>query len=198
MKNLKSLILGMLLFMTMAVNAQVTVNVNIGSPPAWGPSGYSQVRYYYLPDVQAYYDISSARFIYLHNGNWIHRSYLPSRYRGYDLYSGYKVVMKTYKGNAPYIHYNYHKGHYKKGYKGRGPQKTIGHKPGKGNAKPNPGSGNKKASPGKAKSHNSPSHKKASPGGSKPQAKPSHHKQSPGNGSHGKGGNSKGGGKGKK
>jgi hypothetical protein len=25
---------------------QVSVNVNIGSPPAWGPSGYAETEYY--------------------------------------------------------------------------------------------------------------------------------------------------------
>ena len=177
MKNLKSVVLGMLLFMTMDVNAQATVNVSIGKPPSWGPAGYSTVRYYYLPDVQSYYDVHTKHFIYLHNGNWIRRSYLPSRYRGYDLYGGYKVVMKNYKGNSPYKHYGYHKANYKKGYKGHGPQKTIGHKPGKGNAKPHSGSGYKKPNSGKGKPH----------------AGPTHHK--PGQG---KGGNNKGGGKGKK
>jgi hypothetical protein len=33
------------------MHSQVSVNVNIGSPPLWGPSGYSNIDYYYLPDV---------------------------------------------------------------------------------------------------------------------------------------------------
>ncbi len=40
-------------------NAQlrIGVNFNIGSQPAWGPAGYDYVHYYYLPDLDAYYDV---------------------------------------------------------------------------------------------------------------------------------------------
>jgi hypothetical protein len=46
------------------MHSQVSVNVNIGSPPLWGPSGYSNIDYYYLPDVQAYYDIRPAIYLF--------------------------------------------------------------------------------------------------------------------------------------
>lgn len=133
MKTLKLIAIGIVLFLVCPVQAQVSVNVNIGSPPMWGPVGYSEVRYYYLPDVEAYYDVQSSMFIYYGGGVWIHRSYLPKRYRNYDLYGGYKVVMSDYKGNTPYTHFNEHKIKYAKGYRGQS-QKNIGEKPGKGNS----------------------------------------------------------------
>lgn len=123
----------MLLFSAIAAQAQVSVNVNIGSPPLWGPVGYTEVQYYYLPDVEAYYDVHSSMFIYFAGGAWIHRASLPSRYRSYDLYGGYKVVMTDYRGDAPYTHFKEYKTKYKKGYHGPA-QKTIGEKPGKGNS----------------------------------------------------------------
>lgn len=135
MKALKVVIMGMALVFAGALQAQVSVNVNIGSPPMWGPVGYSNVQYYYLPDVQAYYDVPSSMFIYQSGGVWIHRTYLPTRYRNYDLYNGYKVVMTGYHGKTPYTHYNQHKIKYAKGY--RGPiQHNIGQRPAKGNAQP--------------------------------------------------------------
>lgn len=134
MKILKLLIIGIVFFLANASHAQVSVNVNIGSPPLWGPVGYTDVRYYYLPDVEAYYDVQSAMFIYYSGGTWIHRTYLPTRYRNYDLYSGYKVVMTDYHGTTPYTFYKEHKVKYAKGYHGPS-QKTIGEKPGKGNSK---------------------------------------------------------------
>jgi len=133
MKALKLLVIGIILFVAATVQAQVSVNVNIGVPPPWGPVGYSEVRYYYLPDVESYYDVQSSMFIFYSGGVWIHRAYLPSRYRNYDLYGGYKVVMPNYHGNTPYIHYKEHKKNYARGYHGQA-QKTIGEKPGKGNA----------------------------------------------------------------
>ena len=110
------------------LNAQVSVNVNIGSPPLWGPVGYPEVQYYYLPDVEAYYDIPSSMFVYLDNGVWIRRTYLPRQYRNYDLYHGYKVVLTDYHGNDPYRHYKSHKIKYAKGYRGH-EQKNIGPRP---------------------------------------------------------------------
>lgn len=35
--------------------AQVSLNINIGSQPVWGPTGYDHVDYYYFPDIDAYY-----------------------------------------------------------------------------------------------------------------------------------------------
>lgn len=134
MKNLKLLAIGAVLFLSNAMSAQTSININIGSPPQWGPMGYDNVRYYYLPDVEAYYDINSSMFIYYQGGGWIHMAYLPQQYRGYDLYGGYKVVMTDYRGNRPYVHFAEYKRKYAKGYRGNS-QKTIGHKPGNGNSK---------------------------------------------------------------
>jgi hypothetical protein len=148
MRVLKFIIIKVLLFSAIAVQSQVTVNVNIGSPPLWGPVGYTEVRYYYLPDVESYYDVHASQFICFVDGAWVHRAHLPSRYKSYDLYGGYKVVMTDYHGTAPYVHFKDHKSKYAKGY--RGPeQKTIGEKPGKGNSKDN---SNKKDNDGKDKS----------------------------------------------
>lgn len=112
--------------------AQVSVNVNIGTPPPWGPAGYTEVRYYYLPDVEAYYDVQTAMFIYYGGGTWVRRTYLPVRYRSYDLYSGYKVVMTDYHGDAPYVHFRDYKKKYARGYH-KEAQKTIGERPSKRN-----------------------------------------------------------------
>ena len=132
MKTLKLFALGMVFFFTSAIQAQVSVNVNIGSPPSWGPAGYAQVDYYYLPDIQVYYDIPAAQFIYFGNGKWYRSRYLPKQYRNYDLYHGYKVVLNDYHGKRPYTYFKQHKVKYYKGYKGK-PQRTIGHRNGNDN-----------------------------------------------------------------
>ncbi|RTZ03337.1 hypothetical protein EKM02_00420 [Flavobacterium sp. RSP49] len=126
MKTLKLIIAGIILFASAnTMQAQVSVNVNIGRPPAWGPVGYSAVDYYYLPDVQAYYDIRATQFIYFGGGNWIRSRNLPNQYRNYNLYNGYKVVLNDYHGSRPYSNFKTHKVKYYKGYKGK-PQKSIG------------------------------------------------------------------------
>jgi hypothetical protein len=133
MKSLKILTIAILLFTSSVAKAQVAVNIHIGQPPLWGPVGYTEVRYYYLPAVEAYYDIQTSMFIYYHRGTWVHRAYLPTRYRNYDLYSGYKVVMVDYRGDRPYSHYKDHKRQYSRSYHGA-PQKTFGNNPGRGNS----------------------------------------------------------------
>ena len=127
MKTIKFITLGLILFLFSSIEAQVSVNVQLGSPPAWGPSGYSNVEYYYLPDVQTYYDVRTSQFIYFSNEKWIRSSYLPKQYRNYNLYNGYKVVLTDYHGNSPYNYFKKHKAKYYKGYKGK-PQKSIGYK----------------------------------------------------------------------
>jgi len=134
MKTIKTLIFGMLLLFAATAEAQVSVHLNIGTPPQWGPAGYTDVRYYYLPDVEAYYDVPSSQFIYFNGVSWIHRSNLPGRYRNYDLYNGYKVVMTDYRGNTPYIHFKEYKSKYAKGYHGK-PQKNYGERPGQKSSK---------------------------------------------------------------
>ena len=130
MKTLKLMVAGLALFLAGTLQAQSTINVNIGSPPQWGSVGYAEARYYYLPDLEAYYDIQSSNFIYYGNGRWIHKAHLPYQHRGYDLYHGYKVVLTDYHGNDPYSHFKEHKVKYVKGYRGH-EQKTIGERPGK-------------------------------------------------------------------
>lgn len=134
MKALKLITMEALLFITGETMAQVKVNVHPGSPPMWGPVGYSDVRYYYLPEAEAYYDIRTSNFIYLSEGKWVHRKYLGGRNRNYDLYNGYKVVLNDYHGSEPYSHFKDHIKKYPRQYRGEH-QKTIGSKPGNGNSR---------------------------------------------------------------
>ncbi|WP_426485466.1 hypothetical protein [Flavobacterium sp. 2] len=129
---MKKLVFALMLFTSIFAQAQVSVNVNIGTPPNWGPVGYDNSRYYYLPDIDVYYDINQSVFISDNNGRWVRAKRLPDRYRNYDLYSGYKVVLNDYRGDAPYTYHSKHRAEYPKGYHGK-PQKNRGEKPEKHN-----------------------------------------------------------------
>ncbi len=121
--------------LTFKSRAQVSVNINIGVQPAWGPVGYDYVDYYYLPDIESYYYVPKKQFIYLGARGWVFTASLPSRYNGYNLYNGYKVVINSHQ---PYRYFESHKVKYAK-FKGNHGQSAIGksHKyvPAKGNAK---------------------------------------------------------------
>ena len=118
MKTIKIAILGLFLMIANSGQAQVSVNINVGTPPNWGPAGYTNMEYYYLPDIQSYYDVRASQFIYFGGGKWVRSNRLPNHYRNYDLYNGYKVVLNDYHGRTPYVHYDRHKARYYKGYHG--------------------------------------------------------------------------------
>jgi hypothetical protein len=82
-------------FIYKAADAQVSFNFNVGSQPQWGPSGYDHVEYYYLPDLDMYYNVPNRTYTYLQGNRWITVNAIPNRYRNYDLYRGYKVVVNA-------------------------------------------------------------------------------------------------------
>jgi hypothetical protein len=157
MKTLKYLIIGIAFISMSSLQAQVSVNVNIGTPPAWGPSGYSDARYYYLPNLEMYYDVNTSFYIYLNRGKWIRTRTLPRSYRNYDLYNEYKVVLTDYRGNRPYDNYRTHKVKYARGYRGA-PQHTIGQRPGRGNNKDYGNNGNGHGNNGNGQGNNGNGH----------------------------------------
>ena len=94
---MKKLILGLfasLFVLAASVNpakAQISVNLNIGN---WTPpAAYSDVEYYYLPDVESYYYAPKRQFVYLDGGHWVWRSSLHARYSSYRIENGYKVAV---------------------------------------------------------------------------------------------------------
>jgi hypothetical protein len=88
---------------TNTTTAQIRLNFNIGLQPIWGPVGYDRAENYYLPEIDAYYNVESRRYTYIVNGRWVTTLSLPWQYRNYDLYNGYKVVMND---SRPYLHYS--------------------------------------------------------------------------------------------
>lgn len=127
MKRLIFILLSVTTFACMP-QAQIRVSTTIGHAPQWGPAGYDNAQYYYLPDIELYYDIYTNSFIYYSGTKWVRRNYLPTRYRNYDLYNGYKVVLTDYRGNMPYTHFKQHKIKYHKGYREKN-QHNIGIRP---------------------------------------------------------------------
>ena len=105
-----------------SLKAQVSLNVNIGAQPLWGPTGYNQANYYYLPDINSYYNVPKQQFVYLRGNNWVFTNTLPATYRNYDLYRGYKVVLNE---DRPYLNYKMHAAKYGKFKNYRGQQITI-------------------------------------------------------------------------
>jgi hypothetical protein len=95
--------------------AQVYAYAGPGQVPSWGPAGHAQVRYYYLPDLQMYYEVPTAQFIFFNRGHWVATRHLPPVYRSYNLHAGPKVMLR-YNGPYPYEGFGVHRQRYPRGY----------------------------------------------------------------------------------
>ncbi len=115
----KLVVLGMILFSLYGERAgaqiRLSLGVNLGTQPVWGPVGYDRAEYYYLPDIDAYYNVRKSQFVYREGNRWAYGASLPARYGRYDLYGGYKVVVNEptpyLRDNGNYYRNNY--GRYK-------------------------------------------------------------------------------------
>jgi len=88
-----ALLLGCLSFKISDAQLRVNLNLNIGSQPEWGPVGYEHAEYYYFPDIDTYYYVPNHQYVYFNGGQWITAPVLPGRYRNFDVYHSYKVVL---------------------------------------------------------------------------------------------------------
>ncbi|MBC7914266.1 MAG: hypothetical protein H7Y07_09090 [Pyrinomonadaceae bacterium] len=88
-------------FFAFYANGQEKQKPVIMNQPLWGPAGYNVAAYYYLPDIETYYDIPAKKFIYQEKSEWVFSNELPAKFQSYDLYRGHKVVI-----NRPHPYFN--------------------------------------------------------------------------------------------
>jgi hypothetical protein len=102
MRYLLVLIAAVFLSSTVDAQLRISLGFNVDRQPVWGPTGYDHVEFYYLPDIDVYYNVPQQKYFYNERGRWISRSSLPRRYRDYNLYNSYKVVInepRAYRNN---------------------------------------------------------------------------------------------------
>ena len=69
MKTIKLVIAGMVLILSGALQTtQAQVSVTVGTPPPWGPAEAPGIRFYYLPDIEVYFDVNTGEYVYLSGG----------------------------------------------------------------------------------------------------------------------------------
>ena len=83
--------------------------------PQWGPSYYDGTRYYYLPDIESYYDIYTREFIFLNHAQWIYSPYLPMIYPDFNLNNSFIVVVNS-NIYQPWMHHQYYVSHFPRYY----------------------------------------------------------------------------------
>lgn len=115
------LAVGLLFAAKQTVQAQVHVNINIGQQPLWGPVGYDYVQYYYIPELNVYYDVINGMYIYPQRNRWINAVALPPRFGHFDLFMMHKVVINQMN---PFRYNHNHRKQYGH-YRGQHPQLAI-------------------------------------------------------------------------
>jgi hypothetical protein len=54
------------------------------------------IRYYYYPNLEAYFDTQSREYIYKKNGEWVREKSIPNAYRGYSLFNKNYEILNGY------------------------------------------------------------------------------------------------------
>lgn len=90
--------------------------VNV-SPPDWAAEydNENPVNYYYLPDIECYYDLRSRDFVYMEDGTWRFSALLPSIYASFDLANCFVVKLNN-SVHEPWMHFQYYVAHYPRYY----------------------------------------------------------------------------------
>src|SRR5476651_826848 len=90
---------------TFTSKAQLSLSVRIGTPPVWAPAAYAHnTRYYYIPEIDSYYDAYNHGYYYNDGPNWVFSASLPGIYAGYNVGSLHHVAVRYY-GDRPYTYF---------------------------------------------------------------------------------------------
>jgi hypothetical protein len=120
MKKLSYILLGVLCALSNPAKSQVIMDTNaVSTLTETITEEFTVTRYYFYPNLDAYYDRKISKFIYKVNGEWIQKETIPNNYRGYSLFNNYKVELNDYLGDEPFVHIKEHLKLYPKNYKGR-------------------------------------------------------------------------------
>lgn len=89
-----------------AAPAQASLSTQFGHP-AWGPNAPAGAQYYYVPEIDGYYDLAARNYLVQRNGRWVP----VASVQGYNPASFHPVVV-DYRGRQPWQQYRDHHAHY--------------------------------------------------------------------------------------
>ncbi|HEX8563410.1 MAG TPA: hypothetical protein VF676_10565 [Flavobacterium sp.] len=114
MKTIHYLSLGILLFLSSVSTAQVSAypDLNLEANTILQHEMATDIRYYYYPNLQAYFDTKTLTYLYSKNREWVESTRIPSGHMGYSVYNTTKVALTDYLGDTPYEMIEDHKKQY--------------------------------------------------------------------------------------
>lgn len=91
-------------------------------------SEVDNIRYYYYPNLEAYYDFNDSKYILKRYGEWVRVDKIPPRYRGYSLFNDRYVILKGVVCDNPQDFISDHKKMYPCNYKGYSSERIVANK----------------------------------------------------------------------
>lgn len=118
MKKIHYLILAMFISITSFTSAQNSVNPDLSfeAQSIIDEGAIHNIRYYYYPNLQAYFDTDTGTYLYIANNQWIEGKEIPKGLRGYSLLNKQRVAITDYSGDEPYNVFEKHKELYPANY----------------------------------------------------------------------------------
>ncbi len=114
MKKIQLIFLATILLFAFKTTAQISVNINLGARPVYHPQTYyyeDNVDYYFLPEIEAYFDNRNGFYIYYSSNRWVRSQNLPQYCGDYNINRGQRIAIE-YHGNAPYGDFVNHRRQY--------------------------------------------------------------------------------------
>lgn len=116
MKKIAYITLGILIFASYQFQAQVQIDTVYIGGKANTSTSFVEVRYYYFPNLQAYFDTKKGMYHYRKNGNWVTSEKIDMNSHGYCLNNGLYEMIKDYLGDDPISQFEAHKIKYPANY----------------------------------------------------------------------------------
>lgn len=114
----------MLFFFACYLSSAQTPIVDLASLPIDSKTN-CYIRYYYFPNLEAYYDNLELVYHYKVSGQWKKSENLPTNFGGYSLYNKVRVAITDFDGDEPYKLLSTHKKKYPYNSKGRFTNQTA-------------------------------------------------------------------------
>lgn len=95
----KSISLGLLSALAFAAPAHAQINININTAPPVVVNAPANAQYYYVPEINGYYDVPARRYIVLRNGRWGRVNHVD----GYDPRNFHPQYI-DYRGDSPWLY----------------------------------------------------------------------------------------------
>jgi hypothetical protein len=112
---MKNVILLLTAFSFLEMNAQLTEEKTL----TVDPQSNCELRYFYFPNMEAYFDLKNEMYHYQVNNVWTTSAELPPYYGGYSLYKKEKVLLTDFEGDNPEEQIKMHRKMYPYNPKGR-------------------------------------------------------------------------------